>query len=322
MSTERVDFLFRGSHPAFFWAAALLKQKGMSVAILPEPALHAWEVFPREILSLIGLDDLVCDRNQNPIQILTSHCRMGILQDLEGTLKDYELSVGERHSAEILRGLSYYAKGSDYPAVYGESFQELIRSGHEMVYFENSPAEIQSKAVFHIKKIGVHVLLNSDDLPIAEQTVILDSSRAKIFRCKYEIEIPMDSLPVGASPRMLLVERNSPLIEMIHRNGKLVLRTLLPEEESLPQKMLNAIQPYFRGYQWNMLNVMVVPRQEFHLEWAEHLSNVDSSRLGTWLISPAINPEWGERSLYVRISDLLRKKDKKKQLFEKTDLFA
>ncbi len=32
MSAEQVDFLFRGSHPAFYWAAALLKLKGKTVA--------------------------------------------------------------------------------------------------------------------------------------------------------------------------------------------------------------------------------------------------------------------------------------------------
>jgi len=322
MSTERVDFLFKGSHPAFFWAAALLKEKGKSVAILPEPSVHSWEFFPREIISMIGLDDLIHDRDQSPIQILSSHCRFGIFREIETTRKDYEFCVGVQPSPEVKRGLSYYAKGSDYPGVFGETAADLIQSCHEMVYLENSPQETLSKVIIHMKKIGVAIVSDSDDLPIAEQTVVLDLSRAKAFRSKFEIEIPLDILPEGASQRMLFVERSSPLIELVHRNGKLHLRTLLPEEDSLPSKMLATIQPYFKNTPFDSVPVTVVPLQDHHLEWTEGQSNVDSSKLGTWLISPAINPELGERSLYYRVSDLLLKKFKKQQIFDKKDLFV
>jgi hypothetical protein len=322
MSTERVDYLFRGSHPAFFWAASLLNQKGLNVAILIESNFHSWEIFPKEILSMIGISELLNQRDHDPIQILTSHCRMGIFQDLETTLKDYQWSVGDRRSAEVMRGLSYFAKGSDYPAVYGETPEELIRACHEMVYLEKPLSEVRSQAILHLKKMGVKVLMNSDDLPIAEQTVILDSSRAKVFRSKFEIEFPLEHLPIGSSKRMVLAEGNSPLIEMIHRNGRLTLRTLLPEEETLPQKMLDAVQPYFKNFQFLTSQISIVPRQDFHLEWSEAQNSVDTSRMGIWLISPAINPERGERSLYFRISELLRKKDKKNQVFDSKDFFC
>jgi hypothetical protein len=104
------------------------------------------------------------------------------------------------------------------------------------------------------------------------------------------------------------------LIEMIHRNGKLHLRTLLPEEDSLSSRMLKTVEPYFAGNSFSPEKLVVIPQQDSHFEWTENLSNVDASKLGTWLISPAINPELGERSLYVRISDLLAKKFKKQEL--------
>src|ERR1035437_4151819 len=114
MSTTRVDFLFRGSHPAFFWAASLLKQKGKSVAILPEPEAHSWELFPREVLSLLGLEELKTDRDQNPIQIITKKCKLGIFIDLDFTKKDFAFCTGNTPAPELNRGLSFYAKGSDY----------------------------------------------------------------------------------------------------------------------------------------------------------------------------------------------------------------
>ncbi len=321
MSTERVDFLFRGSHPAFFWAAALLKQKGNSVAILPEPAVHSWELFPKMALPLLGLEDLKTDRDTNPIQILTTHSRFGIYNELELSKKDFAFSVGDQVSAEAKRGLSYYAKGSDYPPVYGENSSDLINACHEMVYFEKSPNEIQSRVIIHLKKMGVQVLMDSSNLPIAEQTVVLDLERAKLLRTKFEIAFPLQTLPVGASNRMMFVERNSPLIEMIHRDGYIHLRTLLPEQEFLIDRMINTVSPYLGDFEIDLAEVKTVLRGPAHEEWVESLSNVDTSRLGTWLISPAMNPELGERSLYVRLSDLIQKKYKKTQQFENKELF-
>jgi hypothetical protein len=322
LSTERVDFLFRGSHPAFFWAAALLKQKGKSVAILPEPAVHSWEYFPKMALELLGLEDLKSDRDIHPIQILTSQSRFGIFNEQDLTQKDFEFSVGDQVSSEAKRGLAYYAKGSDYPAVYGESAADLIKACHEIVYFEKSPQEIQSAAVIHLKKMGVQILMDSNDLPIAEQTVVLDLSRAKVLRSKFEIVYPLQELPIGASKRMLFVERNSPLIEMIHRDGNLHLRTLLPEQDQLIERMISTVSQYLGGHEMDLSEVKTVLRGPAHEEWVELQSHVDSSHLGTWLLSPALNPELGERSLYVRLSDLILKKYKKNQIFENQELFA
>jgi hypothetical protein len=321
LSTERVDFLFRGSHPAFFWAAALLKQKGMSVAVLPEPSLHSWELFPKMAVELLGLEDLKTDRDIHPIQILTSQSRFGIYNELELTNKDFAFSVGDQVSSEAKRGLSYFAKGSDYPAVYGESANELMQACHEMVYFEKSPNEIQSRVIIQLKQLGVQVLMDSSDLPIAEQTVVLDPNRAKLLRTKFEIAFPLQTLPVGASNRMLFVERNSPLIEMIHRDGFIHLRTLLPEQDFLIERMIDTVSQYLGGHEIDLSEVRTVLRGPAHEEWVESQSNVDASRLGTWLISPAANPELGDRSLYVRLSDLISKKFKKNQLFENKELF-
>lgn len=321
MSTDRVDYLFRGSHPAFYWAAALLKQKGKSVAILPEPSVHSWELFPTETLELLGLHDLKTNRDENPIQILTPKCRFGIFSDLEFTQKDYAFCTGGQSDLEIHRGISFFAKGSDYPTVFGESSNELLKSAHGMEYFERSPDEIQSKIMIQLKKIGVIVLKNEQDLPSAEQTVILDLSRAKVFRRKFEMVIPMKSLPIGASNRMLFVERNSPLIETLYREGNLFIRTLLPEEPLLIEKILKALSPYFIDEKLNVDQVKVVPHHVAQDEWAEEKSHVDSSKQGFWYVSPALNPELGERSLYVRISDLLTKKYKKQPIFAAPELF-
>jgi hypothetical protein len=321
LSTERVDFLFRGSHPAFFWAAALLKQKGLSVAILPEPAVHSWEYFPQSVVDALGIADLKSDRDIHPIQILTSQSRFGIYNDLDLTEKDFAFSVGDQVSSEAKRGLSFFAKGSDYPAVYGESAADLMKACHDMVYFEKSPNEIQSRVIIQLKQMGVQVLMDSNDLPIAEQTVVLDLSRAKLLRTKFEIVFPLHALPVGASSRMLFVERNSPLIEMIYRDGAIHLRTLLPEQDFLIERMITTVSQYLGGHEVDLSEVRTVLRGPAHEEWVESQSNVDASRMGTWLISPALNPELGERSLYVRLSDLIQKKFKKSQIFENQELF-
>ena len=322
MSTERVDFLFRGSHPAFYWAAALLKQKGKSVAILPSPEVHGWESFPVEVLELLGLKDLKSSRDDSPIQILTPQRRLGIFSDLEFTKKDFSFCAGNTPSPELDRGLSFYSKGSDYPVVFGESSSELLVSCHRMEYFEMSPFEIQKHVNAHLKNLGVIILKDDQSLPIAEQTLVLDLSRAKVFRTKFEITLPLINLPVGATNRMLFVERNSALIEMVYFDGLLRLRTLLPEEPLLIERMLGAIQPYFPGEKWTPQDAKIVPENVSHHEWGEAKSNIDASKLGTWLISPALNHELGERSLYVRISDLLTKKFKKHQVFEVKELFS
>ena len=321
MSTERVDFLFRGSHPAFCWAAALLKQKGKNVAILPEPEGHSWEIFPVEVLSLLGLHPLKTDRDQSPIQILTKERRLGIFADLTLTQKDYQFCAGVGPAPELARGLSFYAKGSDYPVVFRETDAQLIEACHHMEYFEQSPREIEIQVLSHLKKMGVIILKDENNLPLAEQTVVLDFKRARLFRTKFEIAVPLKNLPVGASNRMLFVERNSPLIEMIYQNESLHLRTLLPEEPLLIERMLNTVKNYFPDQHWSASEAKVIPPGVAHSEWIEAKSNVDSSKLGLWLMSPAINHELGERSLYVRLSELLTKKFKKEQVFEVKELF-
>lgn len=321
MSTTKVDYLFRGSHPAFYWAAALLRQKGKSVAIFPEPKQHSWELFPVEVLELLGLEKSKTDRDSSPIQILSSNFRFGIFSDLESSRKEKDFCVGERPSLELGRGLSFYAKGSDYPVVFGENISELLSASHGMEYFERAPGEVESIVTARLEKMGVLIMEDDQHLPIAEQTVILDLSRADVFRSKLEITLPMKQLPVGASNRMLFVERNSPLIEMVHLNETLHVRTLLPNKPQLVERMLATIQPYFQGISLDHHKAKLVPESVVHHEWVEKKSNVDSSKLGTWLISPAINPELGERSLYVRISELLSKKYKKQPIFQNSELF-
>jgi len=321
MSTERVDFLFRGSHPAFYWAAALLKQKGKSVAILPEPDGHSWEIFPVEVLTLLGLHPRKTNRDQSPIQILTKERRLGIFGDLAFTQKDFQFCAGSGPSPELARGLAYYAKGSDYPVVFRETTDELIEACHQMEYFEQESSETEIQVLSHLKKMGVIILKDEHDLPLAEQTIILDFKRARLFRTRFEITVPLKELPVGASNRMVFVERNSPLIEMIYQNESLHLRALLPEEPILIERMLATVKKYFPDQHWTAGDAKIVPPGPVHSEWMEAKSNVDSSKLGIWLLSPAINHELGERSLYVRLSELLVKKYKKQQVFEVKELF-
>lgn len=85
------DYLFRGSHPAFFWAAVVLKQKGKKVAILPSSEGREWECVPHEVLSLLDLHDFKTNRDENPIQIVTTDRRAGIFNDLEFTQRDFEI---------------------------------------------------------------------------------------------------------------------------------------------------------------------------------------------------------------------------------------
>ena len=253
MSTERVDFLFRGSHPSFFWAAALLKKKGKSVAILPQPEVHSWELLPTEALSFLGVEGLKTNRDQNPIQILTKKCRFGVFSDLEFTKKDFNFCSGNAPAPELNRGLSFYAKGSDYQAIFGENSSELLKEAHRMEYFDLKPEKIISQATAHLRTMGIVFFDDDQNLPIAEQTIILDVTRAKVFRTRFEFTLPMGKLPTGASNRMLLVERGSPLIEMIHFDSILHVRTLLPEGPSLVQNMVNAITPYFSDIKINGL---------------------------------------------------------------------
>jgi hypothetical protein len=321
MNATNVDFLFKGSHPAFFWAAAVLRKKGKSVAILLQPEAHSWEILPAEIVSMLGLSDLQTDRDLHPIQILTSKCRLGIFNDLEFTKKDYAFCAGEQPSPELNRGLSFYAKGSDYPVVFGESADELLKATHGMVYFEKNPDLILKKATEALVSLGVKIILDQQPLPIAEQVIELDLKRAKVFRKKFEFTLPLKELPTGASNRMLFVERNSPLIEMVHLDQKLHLKTLLPEESGLISKVLKAIHPYFYDENFKESDATISAEHVSQYEWSEEKSHVDSSKPGLWVVSPAINPELGERSLYVRLSELLSRKFKKQQVFENADLF-
>jgi len=320
MSTTRVDFLFRGAHPAFFWAASLLKQKGKSVAILPEPGAHSWELFPSEVLGMLGIEGLKTDRDQNPIQILTKKCRFGIFNDLDFTKKDFSFCTGDSPAPELNRGLSFYAKGSDYPAVFGENSSDLLIDAHRMEHFDLPAKIIQTKAIEHLKSIGVHFLTDDHNLPIAEQTIVLDISRAQVFRTRFEFTVPRKNLPVGATNRMLFVEKNSPLIELNYRDGILQFRTLLPEEPLLIEKILNTTRIYFGEEKIDSSQITITPIESCFREWADLKSHVDASKLGTWLISPAINQELGERTLYARISELLRMKFKKEQIFQNSEL--
>ena len=121
---------------------------------------------------------------------------------------------------------------------------------------------------------------------------------------------------------MLFVEKNSPLIEMIFQNNQLHLRTLLPEEPLLIERMLSVVKIYFPDEPWTVNDARVIQQSAVQSEWTEAKSNVDSSKQGLWLVSPAIKPELGERSLYVRLSELLTKKFKKQQVFELKELFT
>ena len=321
MSTANLDFLFKGSHPAFFWAAAALRKKGKSVGILLQPEAHSWELLPAEIISMLGLDEFKTNRDLQPIQILTRKSRLGIFNDLEFTKKDYSFCAGEQVFPELNRGLSFYAKGSDYPVVFGESADELLKATHDMVYFEKNPELILKKASQTMSALGVVFFQDEKQVPVAEQIVELDLTRAKVFRKKFEFTLPLQKLPIGASSRMLFVERNSPLIEMVHLDGQLHVKTFLPEEPELISKVLKAIHPYFYEEIFKASDATFSPEHVSQYEWAEQKSHVDSSKPGLWLVSPAINPELGERSLYVRLSELLSRKFKKQQVFENADLF-
>ena len=321
MSSNKIDFLFKGSHPAFYWAAALLKSKGKSVAILPGIDFHSWEMIPEAVISFLGLSDFKINRDVHPIQILTRKARFGIFNDFEFTKKDFLFCSSIQSDPELMRGLTFYSKGSDYPTVFGSSNEELLKSVHQLNYFEMSSNQLQDHASAHLKRLGVIVLSSNSELPSSDLTIEMDLTRAKVFRKKFEITLPLKKLPTGASNRMLFVEGGSPLIELLFLDETLHLRTFLPEEPLLIEKMLKVIRPYFFDENFDVSMVKIVPENQSHYEWGELKNYVDASHPGTWLISPAVNPELGELSLYVRISDLFRQKFKKQQVFEIADLF-
>lgn len=317
METSPVDFLFKGFHPAFFWASSLLVKKGKKVAILETQDGTQWTAFPKGILDELKLDHLKSDRNLQPVQVLTSHSRFSIYDDPVWTQDDFLFCTDGKVHAEWLRGLSYYSKGSDYPAVFGETAEDLLKAVQLVDYLDHPDSRVLKEAIQTLKKMGVFMIGQGQPVPDADQTFEIDYRQSRVFRSRHEFAHPLKTLPPGASSRMLFVEKNSPLIEMVHRDEWIYFNVLMSQEvDDWVEKVILAIDSYFPGVQWNTREIRITPQLDLHQEWMDTGKRSEIHQHGLTRISPMINPDLGIKSLYVRVLQALKLITKKEQLID------
>ncbi len=211
----------------------------------------------------------------------------------------HDFSDHELPNSELLRGLLYVSKGSEPGPALPEDWKELAEQVLETVYFEKEPgyltrimmkklAELgahvakpgQLKQIFLDRKAFVGVQLVGTSKMIAARNAFACSHfgylkgfmneavdlQSKPMGWNFDIrfECSVDALPVGMSTRMIYIEKDAPILEIIQeRPGSFRLRTALPlqdhalergEERRLAERMLKVCE-------------RLIPDLEYNLKW-------------------------------------------------------
>ena len=130
--SSHYDFVLLGEHPAGLWAALRLLELEKKVLILPLGRDSGLNASPKSVIRDFGWKDSEwLDRGSQPIQIITPNRRFrveGTPEDLEA---EYEFQFGQKPagnpSYEILRGLAYFARGSEAGPVFAEDWKLWVQ---------------------------------------------------------------------------------------------------------------------------------------------------------------------------------------------------
>jgi hypothetical protein len=262
------DFILFGDHPAGLWAASHLLSLDKKVLYIPVSDRSIINGIPKQILANFGIRaDSIVDRNVDPIQILGPKHRFRIGGTPELIEKEMVFQFGTREEAgvprEFKRGVQHLLGKSQNADPRRSDWDQQIRTLLGTAFFDrNVPAKIekmlkiledrglhkakpgQLKRVFVDRGnfVGVQLDRNSKMIPskggivashydsltrIMSEEVALISSESG-FRFEMRFECAPHSLPRGISSRMIFVDGDSPILELIHESpGSFVLRTFL-----------------------------------------------------------------------------------------------
>lgn len=182
----------------------------------------------------------------------------------------HELNPIEPLSGELVRGLEFLATGVDPVEAPSDSWSKVFDRVGQTLYFDQkrgwltqqllsclqergaTVCAVRDLAHIFVEKgglVGVQLLGSSKAISVKEAFVGIDwyslekkmsekkSLRTMPVRWTYDIqfEIAEESIPIGLTSRMIVVERGAPLLQLFHRGaGRFILRSSLPfQEDSL-----------------------------------------------------------------------------------------
>lgn len=298
------DCVVLGEHPAGLWAALHLADLDQRVLVLPLDPESGPNALPRQVALDFGWTPDDWDRGPDLLQILTPERRFRIGPTMDAFLEEYEFQFGGSpdHSSnvsnELVRGLAFYARGSETGPVIGSEWKAWAGACLDTVYFEKDPGYVVHKMLRQLSARGVHIAK-----PGALRQIFVDrgnlvgvqlagSSRmiaARFgFLCtqierlrslmtepqpwfsdpqgwKFSMKLSCNpsALPVGLGSRMLYVQGGAPILE-IHQTqrGEFRLTTQLPLVD----------ESFDRGYQRRLCERMirvcqeVIPDLEYNLQ--------------------------------------------------------
>lgn len=298
------DCVFLGEHPAGLWTALQLADLDKKILILPLDSTESLSSLPRQVALDFGWIEEDWDRGNDGLQILTPERRFRIPTTLEGFEREYEFQFGDLPgsssdvSNEIVRGLAYYARGSETGPVIGQEWKAWASLCLNTVHFEKEPGHVVRRMLRQLSSRGVHIAragalkqifldrgnlvgvqLAGSSRMIATKTGFfcthLDylktfmtekipvASDPQGWRFSMRFSCNPNSLPVGLGSRMLYVGRGAPILEIRQaRPGEFILSTQLPLGD----------ESFDRGYQRRLCERMlrvcqnIIPDLEYNLQ--------------------------------------------------------
>jgi hypothetical protein len=300
--SSQYDFVLLGEHPAGLWAALRLLELEKKVLILPLGRDSGLNAAPKVVFRDFGWGDSDwLDSGARQTQIITPSRRFRVEGSLEDFETEYEFQFGQKPSEnpsyEILRGLAYFARGSETGPVFPEDWKLWVQRALDTVYLEKDSGFLVKNMLRHLSERGAHIS-RTDQLKqvfVDKKTLVgvqLDgaskmiSTGSGLICANYDLvkgylneslpslsepigwnfemgfECATSSLPAGLTRRMIYVESGAPILEMIQQTaGHFQLRTPLPiSEESLSR-------PYQRRLCERMIKVCerIIPDLEYNL---------------------------------------------------------
>jgi hypothetical protein len=300
--SSHYDFVLLGEHPAGLWAALRLLELEKKVLILPLGRDSGLNAAPKAVIRDFGWKDSEwLDRGSQPIQIITPNRRFRVEGNPEDLETEYEFQFGQKPagnpSYEILRGLAYFARGSEAGPVFAEDWKLWVQRALDTVYLEKESGFLVKSMLRHLSERGAHIsrseqlkqvfvdkktlvgvqlegaskmistvsglICSNYDLVkgyLNESLPSLSEPMGWTFEMKFECA--PSSLPAGLTRRMAYVESGAPILEIIQQtSGYFQLRTPLPiSEESLSR-------PFQRRLCERMIKVCerIIPDLEYNL---------------------------------------------------------
>jgi hypothetical protein len=292
---------------------------------------------------------------------------------------------------ELLRGMNYFIHGSETGPALPESWSQLSARYLETIYFEEEKGwlnrrllkklseagahvarQSQLKQIFLDRKTFVGVQLAGTSRMIAAKNAILgahfdylkgfmnepvsESSRPIGWNFDLRFECSPEALPLGMSTRMIHVEKDAPVLEIVQeRVGRFRLSTHLPlqdrtlergEQRRLAERMLKVCESLIPDLEYNLKSVSpdirdpervetvalpaLYPFQDLHQIPMERLSYGVGSALGfqcsvngLYLVGHEANPRdgvWGSFQAANQAIEHIAKKDQKPELLRSKSL--